>query len=145
MSPTASISEKLRVLETSLSILSNRQDRLAWITRHARSFPPLPPELKTDPHLVPGCLARTWLVSTFSAPRCHFQADSESAIIRGIAVLLCDLFSDQTPTEILSIDPRFLEKFGIDQHLTPNRRNSLATLFQQIRAFSAAHNAEEKV
>ncbi len=140
MNPVPPISEKLRALESSLSILPNRQDRLAWITQRARSSSPLPPDLKTETHLVPGCIARAWLVSDFSDGRCHFRADSESAIVKGIAVLLCELFSNQTPQEILSVDPRFLEKFGIDQHLTPNRRNSLATLFQQIRAFALGHS-----
>ena len=54
-----------------------------------------------------------------------------------MAVLLCDFFSGLAPEEIASVDARFLEMYGIDQHLTPNRRNSLARLFQQIRRFAA--------
>jgi cysteine desulfuration protein SufE len=131
------ISEKFRALESALAAIPHRQDRLAWITQRARSAPPLPTTLKTDNHLVSGCLARTWLVAEFSHGRCDFRADSESAIIKGIAILLCELFSNQTPEEILSIDARFLEKFGIDQHLTPNRRNSLFKLQEQIRSFAA--------
>lgn len=133
------IVEKQRALETSLAAIAHPQERLSWITQRGRAASPLPSNLKTDAHLVPGCLARTWFVADFAGDRCRFRADSESAVVKGIAILLCEFFSGQTPAEILSIDPRFLEKFGVNQHLTPNRRNSLATLFQQIRAFAQQH------
>jgi cysteine desulfuration protein SufE len=55
---------------------------------------------------------------------------------------LCDFYNDQTPVEILGADPDLLEKFGITQHLTPNRRNSLAKIRSAIETFARAHLGE---
>lgn len=122
-----------------MAALKNSQERLAWVTQRGRAAASLPATERTDANHVEGCLAKTWLVREFADGRCRFRADSESAIIKGIAVLLCDFFSGQTPEEIMLVDTRFLEEFGITQHLTPNRRNSLSTLFKRIRQFAADH------
>ena len=127
------LSERQRELEETLSAFKTSQDRLGWVTRRGREGPPLDAESKTDERLVPGCLAKTWLVADFADGRCWFRADSESAIIRGVARLLCDFYSGQPAEEILSHGPEFLRRFGIDQHLTPNRRNSLSRLYQEMQ------------
>ena len=59
-------------------------------------------------------------------------------IMKGIAVMLCEFYSGQTPEEIAAIDPSFLREVGITQHLTPNRRNGLARIWERIRAFAVA-------
>jgi len=67
--------------------------------------------------------------------------DSDSLVVKAIAGLLCDFYSGQPPAEILAHDPRFLAPLGITQHLTPNRRNALAKIWERIRQF-AADNAK---
>jgi cysteine desulfuration protein SufE len=42
------------------------------------------------------------------------------------------------PKEITQTPPAFLEKFGITQHLTPNRRNGLARIWSSIETFARA-------
>ena len=41
----------------------------------------------------------------------------------------------QADRDILQVDPEFLGAVGITQHLTPNRRNGLANLWQKIKGF----------
>ncbi|HWD20431.1 MAG TPA: SufE family protein [Verrucomicrobiae bacterium] len=135
--PYIPIAEKQRQLERALADLKSPQDRLAWMTQRGRAAEALPAAQRTDAHRLEGCLARTWLAAEFDEGRCRFRADSESAIIKGIAVTLCEFFSGQTPEEVASVDPRFLERFGVNQHLTPNRRNSLSRMFEEIRRFAA--------
>ena len=137
--PPVSMAEKQSQLESRLAALKNPQDRLAWLARVARERPPLEDRWKTDAHRVEGCLAKTWFVAEFAEGRCRFRADSESAITRGVALLLCDFYSGQTPPEILAAPVSFLEKYGVHQHLTPNRRNSLSKLFIEIERFARAN------
>jgi cysteine desulfuration protein SufE len=56
--------------------------------------------------------------------------------MKGIAAVLSGFYSDQTPEEIVHGDPSFLSQAGITQHLTPNRRNGLARLWEKIRDFA---------
>jgi cysteine desulfuration protein SufE len=134
------IAQKQKELVGALQGLKTAQDRLAWLVRRGRLHPPLDPAFKTEAHRVEGCLAKVWFVPEFAGGRCHFRIDSNSAVVKGIAVLLCEFYSGHTPEEIIETSPAFLEQFGITQHLTPNRRNSLAAISNTIHAFAQKHS-----
>ena len=131
--------EKARQLQATFAGITDARERLAYIVAEGRRRPPLPPECRTDAARVEGCLANLWLVSEFTAGRCHFRADSDSAVMKGVAVVLCDFYSGQTPEEILAGDPALPAAAGLARHLTPNRRNGLARIGDAIRQFATAH------
>jgi cysteine desulfuration protein SufE len=133
------IAQKQQQLSAQLSGFKSAQDRLAYIVGRGRATLPLEPALRVDVNRVPGCLAAVWFVAQFAEGRCEFRADSDSAVIKGIAVLLCEFYSGQLPEEIVRTRPSFLVDFGITQHLTPNRRNSLGRIWESIRACAATH------
>jgi cysteine desulfuration protein SufE len=135
------IAEKQRQLTAALGALKSAQDRLGYIVGRGRAAPPLEPEFKTEAFRVEGCLAKVWFVPEFADGVCHFRADSDSAIVKGIAVVLCEICSGQPPEEIMQSNPVFLEEMGITQHLTPNRRNSLGKIWQKIQGFARDHLA----
>jgi cysteine desulfuration protein SufE len=136
------IAEKKQQLVAQLAALTNSQDRLAYLVKCGRQHPPLDTAFKTDAFRVEGCLANVWFVAESVEGRCYFETDSDSAIVKGIAAVLCDFYSGHTPEEIASTDPSFLDKFGITQHLTPNRRNSLAKIWGKIQTFAASAKCE---
>jgi cysteine desulfuration protein SufE len=130
---------KQQELARQLGALRDPQARLGWLVERARARDPLPATLRADDHLVEGCLARLWFVPEYRAGHCHFRCDSESQVMKSVAVLLCEFYSDRTPAEILAHDPGFLRDLGVSQHLTPNRRNGLARVWEKIRAFAESH------
>jgi cysteine desulfuration protein SufE len=130
------IAEKQRELTAALGALKTAQDRLGFVVGRGRNTPPLGPEFKTDAFRVEGCLAKVWFVSEFVGGRCQFRADSDSAIVKGMAVLLCDFYSGERPEEIAQTSPAFLEELGLTQHLTPNRRNSLGKIWRNMQGFA---------
>ncbi len=140
--PSDSLVAKRQRLEAALRPLEG-QTRLAWLVEQSRQKPVLPATLKTDANRVEGCLAQLWLASEFRDGRCWFQADSDSQIVRAIASLLCEFYSGETPAVIIAHDPGFLRELGITQHLTPNRRNGVARVWDRIRAFAAAHATDK--
>lgn len=132
------LAEKQRHLIAELAALKDGQDRLAWLIQKAKQRPALPLEQRVADHLVPGCLAKLWLVSQVRDERCFFACDSDSLVVKAIAGLLCEFYSDQPAAEILAHDPKFLVPLGINQHLTPNRRNALARVWERIQETAAA-------
>lgn len=132
------IAEKQRQLTAQLGGFKSAQDRLGFVVGLGRAARPLEAEFRTDAFRVQGCLAKVWFVASFAEGHCNFRADSNSAIVKGIAVLLCEFYRGQSPEEIVGTAPDFLEDFGITQHLTPNRRNSLARIWEDIREFARA-------
>jgi cysteine desulfuration protein SufE len=132
------LAEKQNQITAQLAALKNGQARLMFLVEQARSRPQLPAELRVEKNRVPGCLAKLWLVAEQRAGRCFFSCDSDSLIVKAVAGLLCDFYSGQMASEILTQEPDFLGPLGIAQHLTPNRRNALARIREYIRDFADA-------
>ena len=130
------LAEKQVELTAQLAALKNGQDRLALLVTRAKKLPPLAPELRVEENQIPGCLAKLWFTSEFCDGKCFFACDSDSLVVKAIAGLLCGFYSGHAPAEILAHRPEFLAPLGITQHLTPNRRNALAKVWERIRQFS---------
>jgi len=132
------LEQKQQTLASDLARFKNPQDRLAHMIKVGRAAPSLPAELKTPESKLEGCLSNLWLQSEFRDGACHFQADSDSAIVKGLAVVICDLFSGLAPHEILQADLAPLRQAGLWQQLTPNRRTGLSRLVDHIHDFARA-------
>src|SRR5688572_24509408 len=134
-----SLELKKQELLAQLAALPDGWSRLAKVVERAKQLPPMDPSLKTDANLVEGCLSHLWFASEFRENHCYFYCDSNSTIVKGIAGILCEFYSGHEPAEILQHDPGFLGEVGITQHLSPNRRNALSRLWDQIRTFAQSH------
>ena len=133
------LAEKQQQLTAELAALKNGQDRLALLVERAKKLPPLAPEFRVEKNLIPGCLAKLWFVPQFRAGKCFFACDSDSLVVKAVAGLLCEFYSGHATAEILAHGPEFLAPLGITQHLTPNRRNALAKVWERIRQFAGAN------
>ena len=49
---------------------------------------------------------------------------------------LNELYSNETPEDIVRMEPDFLADVGITQHLSPNRRNGLTGVREKIKAYA---------
>ena len=132
------LAEKQQQLTAQLAVFKIGQDRLALLVEQIRKVPPLSPALRVEQNLIPGCLAKLWFVPECRDGKCFFTCDSDSLVVKAVAGLLCEFYSGQPPAEILAHDPVFLAPLGITQHLTPNRRNALAKVWERIRQFAVA-------
>ena len=111
-------------------------ERFAYVIDRAKGHPPLEDEYKIDTFLIEGCLSQLWIFPEFKEEKCYFHTDSDAAITKGTAALLCELYSGETPEDVLSMEPGFLADVGITQHLSPNRRNGLTNVRKKIKAYA---------
>ena len=111
-------------------------ERFAYVIDRAKSHPHLSDEYKIDTFLIKGCISQLWIFPRFEDRKCHFQADSDAAITKGTATMLCELYSNESPKDIIDLEPDFLADVGITQHLSPNRRNGLTSVRQKIKAYA---------
>ena len=127
------LAEKQIQITAELAARKSGQDRLALLVERAKKIPPLEAELRIEKNLIPGCLAKLWFVPELRDGKCFFACDSDSLVVKAVAGLLCEFYSGHASVEILAHDPKFLAPLGITQHLTPNRRNALAKIWERIR------------
>jgi len=132
-----SLEEKRDKLISDLQFFEDPQDRLAYVIDRAKKYEPLPDEFKIDDYKVEGCLSNLWFVPEFTKGKCRFRSDGDSMIVKGIAGLLTTFYSGESPEDILKVDPSFLAKAGITQHLSQNRKNGLGRVWQKIQSFAA--------
>lgn len=135
------IQEKQQELVSELANIKGKDERFEFIISQGKQFSPLEERLKEDKFLIKGCMSKAWLVPEFKDGILHFQFDSDALIVKGIMAVLMKVYNDNPPAENLSLDPNFLAKVGITEHLSMNRRNGLANLFKQIQLYSATFKA----
>ena len=131
-----SIEVKRDQLVEELFPFEDHLERLTYVIDRAKDLPGLEEDYKIDSFLVKGCVSQLWIFPSFKEGKCHFQADSEASITKGTASLLCDLYSNESPEDIVRLEPDFLGEVGITQHLSPNRRNGLTGVREKIKAYA---------
>ena len=122
-----------------LLYIEDAQERLGFIVERARPRLAVSREEHTDANRVPGCVSPVWLVGEFREGRCYFRSDAESPLVRGLVALLCDLYSDAEPADIVAHEPALLEQLGLLRTLSPTRLNGLRSVRANIREFAARH------
>lgn len=137
------LEEKKQRLVEDFSLIEDPHERLGYIIDIGKSAEGLDDALKTDQYRIEGCISNLWLVPSMEEGKCVFRADSDAMITKGFASLLCQLYSNHCPKEILTLDPSFLSEVGITQHLSPNRRNGLTQVGERIMSFSKFHANSE--
>ncbi|WP_299439563.1 SufE family protein [uncultured Rhodospira sp.] len=128
-------------LSETFELLDDWEERYAFIIDLGRKLEPMPDVDMIDANKVRGCLSQVWLTvrpTEDSPARLHFCADSDAHIVKGLIAILFILFNDRTPEEIIALDAEAeLQRLGLDQHISPNRRNGVASMIQRIKAEAA--------
>jgi cysteine desulfuration protein SufE len=130
-------------LAENFSLFDDWEDRYRYIIDLGKKMEPLPEEAKTAANKVEGCMSQVWLVHDIAGAgaeaRLTFRADSDAHIVRGLLAILLILFSGRTAAEIDAIDADAeLARLDLDQHISPNRRNGVASVVRTIQTVAKA-------
>jgi len=131
-----SIEDKQRALVEDLMLLPDMEERFSHLIRAGRKFPPLDDSLRTDDHLLPGCMSKLWFCPEYRDGVCHYRMDADAALVKGVASMLCGLYSGEAPETVVSHEPDFLEECGLTLHLSSRRLTGLGSLRGAIKKFA---------
>ncbi len=98
-----------------------------------KKLPSFDPQWKREENLVPGCQSRMYLHTIFEESKIYFLASSDALISSGLAAILIEAYSGESPETILTCPPTFLEEINIPSSLTPGRVNGLANLYLKMK------------
>ena len=87
--------------------------------------------------------SKVWLNSSFKNEIVTFEADSDAIISKGIISLLIRVFSGQNPEDILAAKIDFIEKIGLNTHLSQTRANGLLAMIKQIKIYALAYQSKK--
>lgn len=132
-------------LETRLTFFDDWTDRYQYIIALGRKLPELDAAYKTDDYKVRGCMSQVWLKSEIiegDPSTLEFRGDSDSAIVKGLIAILHICLSGKTPRAILGEDLEGLfKRIGLEQHLSPNRRNGFFSMVEELTRSAAVADA----
>ena len=114
------------------------EDKYKRIIDLGRQLAPIDEVYKTEKYKLSGCQSQVWINAKLDGNKILFEADSDAAIVKGLVALLIKVYSNRTPDEILSSPPEFVKKIGIDNHLSPTRKNGLGSMMKQIQMYAVA-------
>ncbi len=117
---------------SSFELFSEWLDRYQYLIDLGKKLEPLQESEKVDEKLLAGCQSRVWLYLEGDASEVHIRANSDAAIVSGLIALLINTYSGCTAQQIVSTEPYFIEKIGLEEHLSPTRANGLHAMLQAI-------------
>jgi len=129
-------------LVENFAMFDDWEDRYRYLIDLGRKLPPFPAALQTEANKVRGCMSQVWMVPGHpagDASKFAFAADSDAHIVKGLIAVLGVLFSGKTPAEIAATDTdAAFGTLGLDQHISPSRRNGLVSMVEKIKGYAKA-------
>jgi len=120
------------------SMFEDWMERYDYIIDLGKSLPEMDEKLKTDENLIRGCQSKVWLYAEMEGDKILFKADGDAILTKGIVALLLQVFSNQTPKDILDSELYFIDKIGLKEHLSPTRANGLVSMVKQFKLYALA-------
>lgn len=136
------IEEKQDRIVRQFELLGDWPERYKYIIKLGQKLDPLDEEHKVEENLVRGCQSQVWLVTELEDDKIIFKADSDAAITKGLVAMLVQFYSGESPDTILQTNPVFIEKIGMQQHLSPTRSNGLASMVKQMKIYAMAYKSK---
>ncbi|MCL6098212.1 MAG: SufE family protein [Bacteroidetes bacterium] len=137
----------MTIIDTQEQIVKEFEQFVEWEDKYkriidlGRELPAINESYKTEKYKLSGCQSQVWINARLEDNKIFFEADSDAAIVKGLIALLIKVYSGHTPDEILSSQPEFVKKIGIDNHLSPTRKNGLGAMMKQIQMYAVAFKA----
>ena len=126
--------KEIEELIENFSFFESWEDKYQYLIDMGRNVPPMSDDLKIDENKLRGCQSVVYFSNTYNDDgTITFMANSDAAIVQGLIALMLKVFSEKQPQEILDVDISFLKQIGLDEHLSPTRKNGLSSLVSSIK------------
>ena len=133
-----SIQEKVNRHKEILSILEG-MDKIQYIVDLAKDVEPLDPKYKLESFKIRGCASSLWVVPMYKGDTLNFMHDADSAITKGYAKIVLDIFNGQKREDIVA-SKEIIKDLGIVELLTVQRQNGLGSLLNTIQHYASEDN-----
>lgn len=131
--------KKLAAAVEAFRSLPNDRTRYQQLLALAARLPPMSLELKTQENKVQGCLSTVHVhVALRSDGLVELQGDSDALLTKGLVALLVLGLNNCSISEIVGLQPDFLQSSGIPLLLSPGRNSGFYNMFTMVKRKTAA-------
>ncbi|MGJ3235496.1 SufE family protein [Marivirga sp.] len=130
------IIEKFSMLDGDMEMM------IGYLMELGEKLPEMPESLKTEDNIVKGCQSKVWLTADENDGKLHFQADSNTAITKGLVSLLVSILNNGRINDILNADLYFVHKIGMNRFIGTQRSNGFLSMIKQIKMYALAYKTK---
>lgn len=116
-----------------------------YIMELGQKLPEIKQSERTEDNIVKGCQSKVWMVARLENDRVYFEADSNTAITKGLVSLLIRIFNGQNPDEILNANLYFMNKIGMERFIGTQRSNGFAAMIKQMKFYALAFKTQKEI
>jgi cysteine desulfuration protein SufE len=131
--PSETIDEAQQALIEEFGFFDDWMQRYEYLIDLGRQLAPLDAEFLKDEFKLRGCQSQVWLIARHEDDKLVFEANSDAAIVSGLIAVVLRIYSNRTALEIIDTAPDFIAAIGLDDHLSPTRKNGLGAMLQTIK------------
>jgi cysteine desulfuration protein SufE len=132
------LEEREKELISEFEMFEDWMEKYEYIIDLGKELPALNQDYKVKDNLIKGCQSQVWLHAFENEGMVQFEADSDAFITKGLVALVIRVLSGSTPSEIIESDLGFIQKIGLQEHLSPIRSNGLISMVKQMKNYAFA-------
>lgn len=139
MTASASSIPPIDEIQDTFELLGDWEERFGYLIDLGKKLPELAEQDRVEANRVHGCQASVWLKADLGEEgRLQIRAVSDAHLVNGLIAVMLSLFDGTLPEQARATDAKaVVEGLGLDQHLSPTRRNGLWAMIQRIEALTA--------
>lgn len=139
MPAQATIEDRAREVVEEFALFDDWMGKYEYLIDLGKSIPEIEDEYKTDDYKIRGCQSQVWIRPEMRDGLLYYKGDSDALITKGLVALLLRVLSGQPPQAVAEADLSFLDDIGMKEHLSPTRKNGLASMMKQLKLYALAH------
>jgi cysteine desulfuration protein SufE len=116
-----------------------------YIMELGQRLPVMKEDDKTEENIVKGCQSKVWMTARIENDKIYFEADSNTAITKGLVSLLVRIFNGQGPEDILRADLYFMRSIGMERFIGTQRSNGFASMIRQMKLYALAFKTQKEI
>ena len=139
MPAQATIHDRAREIVEEFALFEDWMGKYEYLIDLGKSVPEIEDEYKTDEYKIRGCQSQVWIRPEMRDGLLYYKGDSDALITKGLVALLLRVLSGQPPQAVADADLSFIDEIGMKEHLSPTRKNGLASMMKQLKLYAIAH------
>ncbi len=133
------LTEKIKFLVADFQSCTDWESKYEKLILYGKKINSLSDAEKSEDLKVKGCQSQVWIKAELRDGRVYFLGDSDALLVKGLVALVLNIYSGETPQDILSQEPTFLKEIGLDVGLSPSRSNGLYSMIKQVKYYATAY------
>ncbi len=128
------MNETINKYKEDLEFFDDVMDKYEYIIDLGKKSPLLDEKDKNETNKIKGCQSSVWFVAHKEKDKLFFDTYSDTVIVRGLAFILAQIYSNHSPKEIQSFNREELKILNLDEIISPVRLNGFTSMLNAIYA-----------